>query len=200
MNNPAPTQYPVIEVIKHRWSPRAFADKAVEPDKLRSLFEAARWAASSYNEQPWRYIIATKDYDAAYQKMLGCLVDANQAWAKAAPVLALTAISTQFKKNGKDNRVALHDLGAASAHLALEATRLGLIIHQMAGVELEKVKQQYGIPEGYEPQTAIAIGYPGEAESLPEGWMRDAEMADRGRLGFDEFVFAEGWGKASGLF
>ena len=200
MNNPAPTQYPVIEEIKQRWSPRAFADNAVEPEKLRSLFEAARWAASSYNEQPWRYIIATKDNDAAYQKMLGCLVDANQAWAKHAPVLALTAISTQFKKNGKDNRVALHDLGAASAHLALEATRLGLVIHQMAGVELDKVKAQYGVPEGYEPQTAIAIGYPGKADDLPEGWMRDAETADRGRRGFVEFVFGEGWGKASGLF
>ncbi len=200
MHNPAKTQYPVLDAIQHRWSPRAYSEKPVEPAKLRSLFEAARWAASSYNEQPWRFIVATRDNPAAYDKALSCLVEANQAWAKAAPVLVLTAISTTFKKNGKPNRVALHDLGAAAAHIAIEATNHGLVIHQMAGVDTDKVASVYNLPEGFEAQTAIAIGYPGEADSLPEGWMREAEKADRSRNTFDAFVFGDTWGKASGLF
>ncbi|MEM9021738.1 MAG: nitroreductase family protein [Planctomycetota bacterium] len=200
MNKPAETDYPVLDEIKLRWSPRAFADRAVEPAKLASLFEAARWAASAFNEQPWRFIVATKDAPAEYDKALGCLVEANQAWAKSAPVLVLTVSSSRFKKNDKDNRVALHDLGQAAAHLGIEATRQGLVVHQMAGVDLDKVREAYGVPEGFEPQTAIAVGYPGEAESLPEGWMRDAEKAERGRNAFDAFVFGDGWGKASGLF
>lgn len=200
MNNPAKNEHPIHETIKHRWSPRAFADKPVEPAKLRSLFEAARWAASSYNEQPWRFIVATKEDQAAYDKALGCLVEANQAWAKAAPVLVLTAISTNFRKNGKPNRVALHDLGAAAAHLAIEATHQGLVIHQMAGVDTHKVASEYNLPEGFKAETAIAIGYPGEADTLPEDWMREAENAERSRAAFDDFVFGEAWGKSSGLF
>ena len=200
MHNPAKNEHPVHDVIKHRWSPRAFADKPVEPGKLRSLFEAARWAASSYNEQPWRFIVATKQDPAGFDKALHCLVEANQAWAKAAPVLVLTAISTHFKKNGKPNRVALHDLGAAAAHLALEATNQGLVIHQMAGVDTDKVASEYNLPEGFKAETAIAIGYEGDHDALPEDWMREAEKAERTRAAFDDFVFSGTWGKASGLF
>lgn len=199
MQKPANTQYPVIDVIRERWSPRAFADRPVECEKLAALFEAARWAASSYNEQPWRFIVATKNEPAEYDKALGCLAEANQDWANAAPVLVLTVISTTFKKNGNDNRVALHDLGAAAAHIALQATELGLVIHQMAGVDLDKVRETYSVPEGFEPQTAIAIGYPGEPDTLPEGWARDAETAPRSRSDFGEFVFTGSFGDASGL-
>lgn len=200
MQKPANTQYPVIDAIRDRWSPRAFADKPVEREKLRSLFEAARWAASSYNEQPWRFIVASRHNDPAeYEKALGCLAEANQQWAKAAPVLVLTVISNTFKKNGNDNRVALHDLGAAAAHIALQATELGLVIHQMAGVDLDKVRETYSVPEGFEPQTAIAIGYPGEPDTLPEGWARDAETTPRSRSDFGEFVFTGSFGDASGL-
>ena len=200
MPNPAKIQYPVLDAIAQRWSPRAFADKPVEAEKLRSLFEAARWAASSYNEQPWRFLVATKDNPAAYDKVLGCLLEGNQGWARLAPVLVLTAVSTRFKKNDKPNRCAVHDLGAASAHLALEAENQGLVIHQMAGINPSKVQVAYALPEGFEPQTAIAIGYPGRPEDLPEQWMRDAETAPRSRDGFDDFVFGESWGEASGLF
>lgn len=197
MKKPAQTQYPVLDSIRDRWSPRAFADKPVESAKLGALFDAARWAASAFNEQPWRFIVATKENKAEYDKALGCLVEANQEWAKAAPVLVLTVCSTTFKKNGKDNRVALHDLGQAAAHLALQATAEGLVIHQMAGVDLDKVRETYSVPEGYEPQTAIAIGYPGEADSLPEGWAREAEAAPRERLPFGEFVFGGTFGESS---
>lgn len=200
MQKPATTQYPVIDAIRDRWSPRAFADSPVEREKLGSLFEAARWAASAFNEQPWRFIVASRHDDPAeYDKALGCLVEANQAWAKAAPVLVLTMMSTTFKKNGNDNRVAQHDLGQAAAHLTLQAAALGLATHQMAGVDLDKVRETYSVPEGYEPQTAIAIGYPGEADTLPEGWARDAEAAPRTRLPFGEFVFTGKFGEASGL-
>lgn len=199
MQKPAETQYPVLNAIRDRWSPRAFADTPVESAKLGSLFEAARWAASAFNEQPWRFIVATKDDPAEYDKALGCLVEANQAWAKAAPVLVLTVISTTFKKNGNDNRVAQHDLGQAAAHLTLQAAALGLATHQMAGVDLDKVREAYSVPDGFEPQTAIAIGYPGDPDTLPEGWARDAETAPRSRNGFGEFVFTGKFGDASGL-
>lgn len=200
MNNPAKIDYDILDAIVQRWSPRSFSDNPVELDKLRSLFEAARWAASAFNEQPWRFIVATKDNPAAYDKALGCLVEANQEWAKAAPVLVLTAVGTRFKKNDKPNRVALHDLGQSAAHIGIQAANLGLAIHQMAGVDTDKVASTYGLPDGYQAQTAIAIGYPGDVDELPEQWMRDAETAGRSRLAFDDFVFGEGWGKVSGLF
>lgn len=200
MPNPAKTDYPVLDAIVQRWSPRAFADTPVETTKLQSLFEAARWAASAFNEQPWRFIVATKDDEAAYAKALGCLVEANQAWAKAAPVIVLTVSSNAYKKNGNDNRVALHDLGQAAAHLGIEAANQGLIIHQMAGIDQDKIASKYNLPEGFTAQTGIAIGYEGDPDTLPEEWMQNADKAERSRSAFDDFVFGDDWGKASGLF
>lgn len=196
MENHNPTEHPVIDPIKQRYSAYAFADKPVEMEKLKIMFEAARWAASSFNEQPWRFIVATKADPEAYSKALGCLVEANQGWAKAAPVLVLTAAKQDFTKNSKPNRVAQHDLGQAAAHMALQAAELGLVIHQMAGVEQDKVVSAYGVPDGYTAETAIAIGYP----ELTDGGLNDAESKARQRKAFDEFVFGDGWGKASGLF
>jgi nitroreductase len=189
-----PSDHPVLPAITQRYSAYQFADKPVEADKLRSLFEAARWAASSFNEQPWRFIVATKDDSAAYEKALGCLVEANQGWAQAAPVLVLTAAKQDFTYNGSPNRVALHDLGQAAAHIALQAAELGLVIHQMAGIEQDKVVSAYGLPEGVTAETAIAIGYPAEGD------LNDAELKARQRKPFDEFVFGEAWGKATELF
>lgn len=193
MNEHNPTDYPVLSTIKQRYSAYQFADKPVETDKLRSLFEAARWAASSFNEQPWRFIVATKDNQAAYEKALGCLVEANQGWAQAAPVLVLTASKQEFTKNGNPNRVAQHDLGQAAAHMALQAADLGLVIHQMAGIEQDKVVSTYGLPEGFTAETAIAIGYPAEGD------LNDAESKARQRKPFGEFVFGDTWGKAADL-
>lgn len=195
------TTYPVLDVIQQRWSPRAFSDQTVEIEKLQSLFEAARWAASSYNEQPWRFIIATKqDHPERYEKILSCLVEANQAWAKSAPVLMLNLISERFMKNDKPNRVAEHDLGLAMGNLSLQAASLGLMVHQMAGVDLDKASATFNPPEGFVPMTAAAIGYAGDPESLEEEWMREAEVAPRTRMDFDAFVFGDDWGKSSGLF
>ena len=200
MEKRADTQHPVLDVIRRRWSPRAFSDRPVEPQKIRRLFEAARWAASSFNEQPWRFILATSDQPERRERVLGCMVETNQKWAKGAPVLGLTCISTAFAKNGKTNRVAFHDLGLAMGNLSLQATDMGLFVHQMAGVDQDAIRREFDVPEGFEPQTGFAIGYPGDPASLPEDWMREAEQAPRDRLPFDEFVFGDRFGQPSGLF
>src|SRR5580704_12118986 len=120
---------------------------------------AARWAPSSYNEQPWRYVVATRDDHAQFERLLSYLVEGNQAWAKHVPVLALGIVSLKFAKNGKDNRAAVHDLGLAAGNLVVEATAHGLRVHQMIGILPDKAREVFGIPEGYEAWTGIAIGY-----------------------------------------
>ena len=142
----ASPDHPIHELLAKRWSPYAFADRPVSDDDLRSLFEAARWAASSYNEQPWRYIVATKADPEEFERLLSCLVEGNQAWAKAAPVLALGCTSLNFALNGKPNAAAQHDLGLASASLTLEATARGLFVHQMIGILPDRVRELYASP------------------------------------------------------
>ena len=162
------TSAPIHELLSKRWSPRAFDGRPVEPEKLRSLFEAARWAASSYNAQPWYFIVATKDDPENFQRILDSFVEFNQGWAKDAPVLALSVAGTKFEHNGEANRHAFHDVGQAAANLALQAAALGLQVHQMAGILPDKARELFSIPEGYEPVAGIAIGYPGEPSSLPD--------------------------------
>lgn len=196
-----PVEHPVLESIANRWSPYRFEPRAVEPEKLRQCFEAARWAASSFNEQPWSFIVARRQDEAEFERMVGCLMEANQTWAKQAGVLVLTATRSNFQKNGKPNRVALHDLGQAAAHLSLQATSLGLQVHQMAGVNLSKVRQEYGVPEGYEPQTAIAIGYPDTSEPADETAqeLHKRESGPRTRVELKEQVFSHRWGDGADL-
>lgn len=193
---PAPSAEPIHDLVSHRWSPRAFDSRPVEPDKLRSLFEAARWAASSYNAQPWFYIVATKDDSKTYHKILQSFVEFNQSWAKGAPVLAISVARLKFEHNGEINRHAFHDIGQASANLALQATALGLQIHQMAGILPDKARELFGIPEGYEAIAGIAIGYPGKVESLPDH-LKDKEHAPRERKPVASFVFGGEWGTPS---
>jgi nitroreductase len=198
MEKPAPTDYPVEEIIRRRWSPRAFSEQPVEPDKLRSLFEAARWAPSSFNEQPWVYIIATKGKPDEYGKMLNCLMEKNQQWAQLAPVLMVSVAKLNFDKTGKPNRHALHDVGLATGAMLVQATALGLFVHQMAGFSVEKVREAYGLPEGFEPVAVIAVGYPAEPEALPESF-REQEVAPRRRKPIGDFIFEGKWGEASPL-
>ena len=199
MEKPAETEHPVHELIQRRWSPRAFAARAVEPEKLRSLLEAARWAASCFNEQPWSFIVAAKDAEGdAYERLLSCLVESNALWAGRAPVLMISVARLAFKRNGKPNRHAFHDTGQAAAHLALQATALGLAVHQMAGFDVSKAREQFNIPEGFEPVAAIALGYPGDPEDLPEN-LREKELSPRARRPLEEFVFGGSWGEASPL-
>ena len=194
-SKPAPTAVPVHELIRNRWSPRAFAPRAIEPEKLRALFEAARWAASCANAQPWSFIVATKDDAANFARVLGILVELNQAWAKHAPALALSVARMNFD-NGKPNRHALHDVGLAAANLALEATSLGLQVHPMAGIDPEKGKKEFEIPEGYEVVAGFAIGYPGDPAGLPDP-LRQRELGARERKPASSFVFTGKWGTAS---
>lgn len=194
----ASTDHPIHELLAARWSPYAFESRAVPEAILRSLFEAARWAASSFNAQPWHYLVATKDEPEEFQRLLSCLVEPNQAWAKGAPVLVLCVTRLHFAHNGKENRAAAHDLGLASANLVLEATARGLFVHQMIGILPEKAREVHGIPEGFEAWTALAIGYKGDPASLPER-LRDRDLAPRQRKPLREFVFHGAWGKASPL-
>ena len=196
MDKPATVDHPVHDLIRARWSPRAFADKPVDGPTLASVFEASRWGSSSFNEQPWRFIVATKDDATGYGKALDCLVPGNQTWAKAAPVLIFPVASTRFAHNDKPNRHAWHDVGLAVAQLALEATARGLVLHQMGGIVADQVRETYGVPEGFEPVTGIALGYPGDPDRLPES-LRDAERAPRKRRPASESVFAGTWGAAA---
>jgi len=198
MQKPATTDHPVHDFIVKRWSPRAFSDKPVSPEVLRSLFEAARWAASSYNDQPWAYLVATKDDKENFSKILSVLMDMNAAWAKHAPVLAISVARQHFKHNGSQNPVAQHDVGAANAQLTMEATSRGLVVHQMAGFHHDKVRQLFGIPESWEPVSAMAIGYPGDPESLPEQ-LRKTELAPRTRKPLSDFVLSGRWGHTAPL-
>jgi nitroreductase len=194
---PASVSSPIHEIISHRWSPRAFENRAVEPEKLRSLFEAARWAASSYNAQPWYFIVATKDDAENYKRILDSFVEFNQGWAANAPVIAISVARTTFD-DGRPNRHAFHDVGQAAANLAVEATALGLQVHQMAGIIPDKARQIFGIPEGYEAVAGIALGYPGDAEVLSEP-LKQRELAPRSRKALDSFVFTGKWGEPSAM-
>jgi nitroreductase len=196
LKNPAETGTPIHEVLRHRWSPRAFDSRPVDHEKLRSLFEAARWAASSYNAQPWYYIVATKDDPENYKRITECFVEFNQGWTKGAPVVAISVAGMKFHHNGEPNRHAFHDVGQASANLALQATALGLQIHQMAGILPDKARELFGIPEGFEAVAGIALGYPGDPASLPDG-LREKEVARRERKALHSFVFTGKWGNAS---
>jgi nitroreductase len=194
----ATPDHPIHELFIKRWSPYAFADRAVADDDLRALFEAARWAASSYNEQPWRYLVATKANPAEFERLLSCLVEGNQAWARAAPVLALGCTSLYFALNNKPNAAAIHDLGLASASLTLEATARGLFVHQMIGILPDKARELYRIPEGIQPLTGLAIGYAADPDALPEKF-RERDLAPRRRKPLAEFVFGGTWGSAASL-
>ena len=198
MEKPAPTDYPIEEILRRRWSPRAFSDRNVEAEKLLSLFEAARWAPSSFNEQPWSFIVATKNKPEEHAQLLTCLGEKNQQWAKLAPVLMVSVASLNFEKTGKLNRHAFHDVGLAMGNLLVEATALGLFVHQMAGFSVEKVRETYGVPPDFEPVAAIAVGYPADPEILPEPF-REQEMGPRKRKPVGSFVFENKWGKSSQL-
>ena len=193
----AKTAQPIHELLAVRYSPRAFAERPVEAAKLQSLFEAARWAPSSNNEQPWRFIV-TKKGSESFERLIACLRPGNASWAPRAPVLILSLAKTMFDARGdkpaRENRYAWHDVGQAVANLTVQATALGLCVHQMAGFEPEKAREAFSIPEGFAPVSVIALGYPGDPESLPED-LRARELAPRTRKPLEELVFEDDFGK-----
>lgn len=190
---------PAIEPkLARRWSPYEYSDRPVPDADLTAILEAARWAPSSYNEQPWRYILARRSEPEAFARALSCLVEGNQAWAKHAPVLLLAVAITTFARNGKPNKAAHHDLGLAAGNICVEATARGLHVHQMIGIVPEKVRELYGVPENAEPLTAIAIGYIGENGELPDA-LRQRDAAVRTRNPLSRFVFGSAWEEPASL-
>lgn len=190
------TETPIHELIAERRSTLAFSERAVAGEDLRSLLEAARWAASSFNEQPWHFIVATRDEPEEFERLLGCLASSNAQWARRAPVLMLSVAKLAYDKGGAANRHALHDVGQAAASLSIQATALGLSVHQMGGFDAARASAEFSIPEGFEPVAALAIGYPGDPEELPEA-LRARERAPRTRRELREFVFAGTWGETA---
>lgn len=194
MQKPAPTDYPIHELLRERWSPRAFSEQAVLPEVLRGLFEAARWAPSSSNEQPWSFLVGTKDDKEFHAKLVSTLVEGNQVWAKHAPVLGIAVTKLAFARGNHPNRNAFYDTGAALADLTVEATSRGLFVHQMGGFDPPKAIELFSIPTGWEPIAAFAIGYPGDPQSLPEN-LRERELAPRSRKPLSELVMSGSWGQ-----
>ena len=223
LENLTETEYTVHDFIRGRWSPLAFSDRTVEREKLLVLLEAARWAPSSYNHQPWSFIIATQDNPAEYDRLLSCLVDANQRWAQHAPVLMLSVAKLHFdppsalnsdatietlnlavrehhlERRGETNRHAFHDVGMAVENLTIQAIALDLFVHHIAGLRLDKARPLFHIPRDYEPVAAMTIGYLGNSQTLPED-LRLRELTPRVRKPLEEFVFTGHWGHPSPLF
>jgi len=184
---PGAATRPINALIAGRWSSRAISGRTVEREKLATLFEAARWAPSCFNEQPWCYVIATQGDSESFERMASCLVDGN-AWAKSAYLLGLSIAKPRFARGGKPNIHAWHDVGAASQTLFLQAAELGLYMHEMAGFNRERAKEVIGLDDDHEPVAMIAIGYPADPAALPEP-LRVKESAPRERRGVEQFVF-----------
>jgi nitroreductase len=192
----AHTDLPVHELIQSRWSPRSFTDQDVSDQDLKTLFTAASWAASSGNEQPWRFLVGRKG-DATYEKIFNSLAEGNQLWVEGVPVLYASFGKKTFSGNGKPNGWLLHDTGAASATLALQAAAMGLQVHGMAGFDKETLRAFFGVPSDFEPGAVWALGYAGPPEGAPEKY-RDAEKAPRTRKPLESFVFTE-WDQPAAL-
>jgi len=194
MEKPAETRFPVQELIRRRWSPRAFSDELPSWEDIGAMLEAARWAPSCFNGQPWRFVIARRDQKDFYDKVLGCLREKNQLWAHQAPVIGILVIRRDFEYNGKPNRWANFDGGLAMAQFIIQAEALGYSVHVMAGVLRDKATEVFGIPENFEPHVAFVVGKKGDPDTLPEEF-REQEKAPRERKALEEIAFCESWGK-----
>lgn len=193
---PATTCVKIHPLIESRWSPRAFnANKAISHADLLALLEAARWAASCFNDQPWRFIVCDKNTDAtSWENAFATLADRNKLWAKNAPVLMLAVAMENFNHNGHPNRWAEYDTGAATANLTLQATALGLVVHQMGGFNAEQAREVFNLPEDCTPTAMMAIGYQADVEVLEEDF-KAGELAARSRAPLQERFYAGQWGK-----
>jgi len=185
----APAVEGVLPIFHSRWSPRSFSDRAVSAADLAKVFDAARWAASSYNEQPWRYLVGTKG-SAAYEKILASLIPFNQSWAGKAPVLILGVAKTKFSHNDAPNLAALYDLGAATSYLTLQAAALGLATHQMGGFNVDAARKAFGIPDDYVTGAVVALGYQDEPGALGNEQIIGLEIAPRTRKPLGEIAYS----------
>ena len=194
IEKPAVSDSNLHPLIRNRWSPRAFSDGEVSPQDLRTLLEAARWAPSASNEQPWRFIVARKQDSVAFAKVLSVLVEANQVWAKNAAVLMVAVAKKTSSSSQKPNGHAWHDVGLALGNLVLQAGALGLHVHMMAGFDAAKAREVFHIPDDFDATTAIAVGYVGDQGCLPDK-LHVRETAARSRKSLQEIAFGDTWEK-----
>jgi len=192
MTKTATTDHPIVAHIAERWSPRAFDERGIEESELRSLFEAARWAASCFNAQPWRFVYAHRG-EPAFDTLVDCINERNGAWARNAAVL-LVAVAKTAHEDGSPNSHAEHDLGQAMAMLSVEATARGISMHQMAGFYPDKARELLGVPDGFVPKTAAALGYLGQPDTLSDS-LKERELAPRVRKPVSEIAFKGAWPK-----
>lgn len=181
------TIYPVAPFILNRWSARSFSPKEISTDQIYTLFEAASWAASSMNEQPWLYFYASKNTD-GFKKLFSCLLKGNQPWAKNASVLILSLARKNFKRNNNFNLHYMHDVGAANTTLLLQAAHMGILGHMMGGIDFQQIKQEFNLPDDLEISCILALGYPDNADKLEEPF-KTRELTERKRNHLNEFVF-----------
>lgn len=191
----ATTCVKIDELMQTRWSPRAFdPDREVTHDDLIALLEAARWAPSCFNDQPWRFVVCNKAVDKiGWQNAFATLAEKNQLWAKNAPVLILVAAMSNFNHNGKPNRLAMYDTGAASVSLCLQAVALGLAVHQMGGFDAEKAREVFNLPADCIPMAMMAVGYQGDVGLLDNDFI-ETELAVRTRAELNQRFFSGQWG------
>lgn len=194
MQNPTNNNHPLNELIKQRWSPRAFSAKSVEKEKIKSILEAARWAPSAFNEQPWRFIVGEKG-GSTYDSILSTLVDWNILWAGNAPVLILNIAKKTFTQNAKPNVTFKYDLGQAVGLMITEAVDKGLYTHQMSGFDADKAAELFNIPDDFQAVSVTALGYYGNADELPKD-MAEMETKPRERKEFKDVVFGEKFGES----
>lgn len=180
-------EHPVIDLIKNRRSSRAFSNQPIEAERIYSLFEATRWAPSSTNEQPWMYIYGTQDQPALWSKLFNCLNEGNKLWAKDAPLIILSLARKNFSNYPGANAHAMYDLGGANSFLTLQAVEMGLQVRQMAGFDYARTLEEIRIPTTYELGVFMAVGYPGNPETLPDK-LKMREMQPRERFLQQEFV------------
>jgi len=184
----AKTKYEVSDILKKRWSPRAFSDKKLSHDIVYTLFEAAAWSASSRNEQPWRFIYGLKDEGENYKKIFDTLVPWNQKWAYTAQMLIITVAKSNFDYHNQPNGHAWYDVGQAMATMSFQATTMGIYVHQMGGFDQDLARSTFNIPADYEPVSAVAVGYLGKPDVLPEE-MYEQEVKERTRFSLDQIIF-----------
>jgi len=192
------SEYPINSLINNRWSPRAFDNKNVEDSILFSLFEAARWAASCNNSQPWRFIIAKSENKEEHTKALLCFNERNQRWVKNAPVIGFVC-AYKLMPNNNPNRTHFYDTGMAMAQFSLQALEHNLYIHQAGGILVDKVISDYSVPEDVDVICGFGLGYQGEAEILPEE-LAERELDKRVRNTISEFTFSNSFGESSSIF
>jgi len=190
LRKPADTDHPIHNLISERWSTRAFAEQPVAREQLHSLFEAARWAASTSNQQPWNFLFATKENSAEFARFSSLLFEGNLIWAQNAPVLVII-VAKLYEYPGKET-LSFFDTGLATANLMTQAVALGLATHPMGGFDADKARTELNIPENYVPLAMIALGYPGIPDQLPAN-LYERERAQRSRNPLKDFIFEGSW-------